>query len=81
MNILHFANTWGYPGFLVGSMVLIVFVFVFCVVFIRPVSCVPNVASFSEFSIIDCVFYHSYSTYGYSARCACNLTLECLSIL
>jgi hypothetical protein len=27
-----------------------------CFVFLRPVSCVPNVASFSELSILDCSF-------------------------
>ena len=47
------------PGFLVGFVLLISLVFSFlCFVFVlfclRPVSCVPIVASFSGLSILDC---------------------------
>jgi hypothetical protein len=59
-NCLPFAGAWVQPRFLVKSMLLIVLVF--CVVLfrllvcLRPVSFVPNVASFSGLSIHDCPF-------------------------
>jgi hypothetical protein len=48
------SNCWVHPWFLVGSVLL--FFLAFYVVCLRPVSCVPNVASFHGLSIIDFLF-------------------------
>ena len=57
-NCLPFTSTWFHPRFLVGSVLLIFLVF--CVVFLcvclRPVFCIPNVASVSGLSS-SCVLY------------------------
>jgi hypothetical protein len=70
-NRLNFSGPWVHPQFLVGSVLLIVlvfcvlFVFVMCPVYpmlpvfldcLCLVSCVPNVASISGLSILDCLF-------------------------
>ena len=58
-EILTFREHQGSPQILVGFVLLIFLVFYvvfFCFVSIRPVSCVPNVASFSGLSILDCLF-------------------------
>ena len=51
-NSLPFASVWVHSRFLVGSMLLIGLVF--CFFCLCPMSCVPNVASFSGLSILDC---------------------------
>jgi len=54
-----FVSTWVEPWILVGSVLLIFLVFCvvyFCFLCLRPVSCVPNVASVSGLSIRDCTF-------------------------
>ena len=58
MNCPPFANSWFHPRFF-GEVRVVLLRFLCCVVFfvsLRPVSCVPNVASFSGLSIIDCPF-------------------------
>ena len=58
MNCPPFANSWFHPQFFCEVRVVLLR-FLCCVVFfvsLRPVSCVPNVASFSGLSIIDCPF-------------------------
>ena len=56
---IPFPSTWVHPRFLVGSVLLIFLmfcVFLFFFVCIRPLSCVPNVASVSGLSILDSSF-------------------------
>lgn len=61
-NYLPFVSIWVHPWFLVGSLLLIFLVFcivlypviLFWFVSLWPVSCVLNVASVSELSILDC---------------------------
>ena len=57
-ELLVLASTWAHPWFWVGSVLIIFVVFcvVFFVLFVRPVSCVPNVVSFPGLSILDCPF-------------------------
>ena len=57
---LPFSSTWIQPWLLVVSVLLIFFNFLCCVVFFcfacfRPVSCVPNVVSFSGLSFLCCL--------------------------
>ena len=63
----------GSPPVLSGVHVADLFSFlccVFCFVCLHPVSCVPNVASFSGLSILDCLigFSNVYS-YSHTAQC------------
>jgi len=61
------ASTLVHPRVLDGVRVAHLFSFLRCVFYfvcLRPVSCVPNVASFSGLSILDClaplVFFNVY---------------------
>ena len=55
-ELLLFRKNLGSPYVFGGARVLIFLIFcvVLCFVCLRPVSCVPNVASFSVLSILDC---------------------------
>jgi hypothetical protein len=53
----------------VFGVIRVAHILVFCVVCLRPVSCVSNVASFSGLSIIDFLF-------GFLER-LCSTTLNC----
>ena len=63
MLLLTFANICVHPGFYDGvraadhfSFCIVLCFILFCFVCLRPVSCVPNVASVSELSILDGLF-------------------------
>jgi hypothetical protein len=54
------ASNWAHPSLfvVVGSMLLVFLIFcvVFCFPCFRPLFCLPNVASVSRLSILDCPF-------------------------
>jgi hypothetical protein len=62
-NCFPFAGVWVYPRFLHGFVLVNVLVFCvlcFCFVCLRPVSCVPNVTSFS----LDCPLFIDLSVFS-----------------
>ena len=55
-SMLGVAGTWIQHKFLVGYLLFISLVFCVVLLFCLSSSCVPNIASFSGLSILDCAF-------------------------